>query len=150
MTHDKILEHLQGCLLPDWETLPDFGLYKDQMISFVNRSLPGVSGRLDLTASMINNYVKAGLIEKPAGKKYSREALAQLLMIVQLKLTTPMDLVKTLLHPGDGTETEELYHQFRQYQEQVVSEYKKQEDAPRLKYALKSSTFQFIMQLSGE
>ena len=150
MTHEAILEHLRGCLLPDWETLPDFGLYKDQMISFVSRSLPGISGRLDLTASMINNYVKAGLIEKPAGKKYSREALAQLLMVVQLKLTTPMELVKALLHPEDGTETKDLYNQFRQCQEQVVSEFRKQEDAPRLMYALKSSTFQYMMHLSGE
>ena len=150
MTHEMILEHLQGCLLPDWETLPDFGLYKDQMILFVSRSLPGVSGRLDLTASMINNYVKAGLIEKPAGKKYSREALAQLLMIVQLKLTTPMELVKSLLHPEDGTETETLYRQFRQYQDQVISAYRVQEEAPRLMYALESSSFQLILQLSGE
>lgn len=150
MTHQEILEHLQGYLLPDWETLPDFGLYKDQMISFISRYLPGASGHLDLTASMINNYVKAGLIEKPTGKKYSREALAQLLMIVPLKLTTPMELVKELLHPANGTETRELYLRFRQYQEQVVSEYQKQEDAPRLLYALKSSSFQYIMQISNE
>ena len=150
MKHEAILEHLQGCLLPEWETLPDFGLYKDQMISLINRSLPGISGQLDLTSSMINNYVKAGLIDKPAGKKYSREALAQLLMIVQLKLTTPMELVKSLLHPEDGTETKELYRQFRQYQDQVVSEYKKQGDAPCLMYALKSSSFQYVMRLSCE
>lgn len=150
MTHEAIIEHLRGCLLPDWETLPDFGLYKDQMISFVNRSFPGVCGRLDLTANMINNYVKAGLIEKPAGKKYSREALAQLLMVVQLKLTTPMEMVKTLLHPGDGTETRALYSQFRAYQEQVIAEYEKQEEAPRLMYALKSSSLQLMMLLSGE
>ena len=120
------------------------------MISYISRSLPGVSGKLDLTASMINNYVKAGLIDKPTGKKYSREALAQLFMIVQLKLTTPMELVKSLLHPDDGTETKELYCQFRQYQDQVIAEYGKQEDAPPLMYALKSSSFQYIMHLSGE
>ena len=73
MTHQMIVEHLQGCILPEWNTLPDFGLYKDQMISFVNRALPSLSGKLDLTASMINNYVKAGLIDRPVGKKYSRE-----------------------------------------------------------------------------
>ncbi len=150
MTHEAMLEHLQGCVLPDWETLPDFGLYKDQIISYINRSLPGASGRLDLTANMINNYVKAGLVDKPAGKKYSREALAQLLMIVQLKLTTPMDLLKSLLHPDDGTGTEELYRRFRQYQDQVISEFGQQEDAPRLLYALKSSSFQYFMQLAGE
>ena len=90
MKHEAILKSLEGCRLPDWEKLPDFGMYMDQMITFVNRSFPGTEGRLDLTASMINNYVKAGIIDKPSGKKYSRDALAQLLMIVQLKLTTPI------------------------------------------------------------
>ena len=150
MTHDEILGHLQGCLLPDWETLPDFGLYKDQIISYIGRSLPGISGRLDLTSSMINNYVKAGLIEKPSGKKYSRDALAQLLMIVQLKLTTPMEVMRMLLHPEDGSETKDLYTLFQQYQEQVISEYRSQDDAPRLMYALKSSALQWIMRLSEQ
>ncbi|MBO7663730.1 MAG: DUF1836 domain-containing protein [Clostridia bacterium] len=149
MTHEEILEHLYGCLLPDWEKLPDFGLYKDQLIVYISRELPGLNGIADLTSSMINNYVKAGLIEKPNGKKYSREALAQLLMIIQLKLTTPMELVKTLLHPEDGTETKVLYEVFRQYQEQAISAYKNMEDAPRLKYALQSSFFQYIMRVSG-
>ena len=150
MTHDDILSCLEGCRLPAWETLPDFGLYMDQIITYVSRALPGVSGRLELTASMINNYVKAGIIEKPSGKKYSRKALAQLLMVVQLKLTTPMDLMKTLLHPEDGTETETLYGSFRQYQEQVISACRTQEDAPRMMYALKSSSLQLILRLSGE
>ena len=69
MKHEAILESLEGCRLPDWEKLPDFGMYMDQMITFVNRSFPGTEGRLDLTASMINNYVKAGIIDKPSGKK---------------------------------------------------------------------------------
>ena len=150
MTHEAILEHLQGCLLPDWETLPDFGLYKDQLISFINHSLPSVNGQIDLTASMINNYVKAGLIEKPNGKKYSREALAQLMIVIQLKLTTPMELIKTLLHPEDGEDMRSLYTRFRQHQEQVIREYRNQEDAPRLMCALKSSTLQYILRLSGK
>ena len=150
MTHDAILEHLQGCLLPDWETLPDFGLYKDQLISFINRSQPSVSGKVDLTASMINNYVKAGLIEKPNGKKYSRTALAQLMIVIQLKLTTPMELIKTLLNPEDGENVQALYTRFRQYQNQVIQKYKNQEDAPPLMCALKSSTLQYILRLSGK
>jgi len=150
MKHEAILESLEGCRLPDWEKLPDFGMYMDQMITFVNRSFPGTEGRLDLTASMINNYVKAGLIDKPSGKKYSRDALAQLLMIVQLKLTTPMEIMRMLLHPEDGSETKDLYTLFQQYQEQVISEYRSQDDVPRLMYALKSSALQWIMRLSEQ
>jgi len=151
-TLGEIADELDSQDIPPWEVLPDLELYMDQVITlFGQRFEPlAVGNDRPLTSSMINNYVKAGLIEKPSGKKYSREALAQLLMIVQLKKTTPMEYVKSLLHPDDGTTTGELYHQFRQYQEQVVSEFKKQEDAPGMMYALKSSSFQFIMQLSGE
>ncbi len=150
MKHDAILDCLQGYLLPDWDMLPDFGLYMDQMITLVNRSFPGIEKQQDLTPAMINNYVKAKLMDKPSGKKYSREAIAQLLMIVQLKLTTPMELMKTLLHPEDGTETKDLYLLFRQYQKQVISKYQGEETAPRLMYALKSSALQLILRLSDD
>ena len=150
MTHEAILESLRSCRLPDWEKLPDFGLYMDQVITFVSRSFPGNEGRPELTASMINNYVKAGLMDKPSGKKYSQAALAQLLMIMQLKLTTPMEVMKSLLHPEDGTDIRDLYLLFRKYQDQVTEEFRNHGDAPRLMYALKSSALQWIMRLSGE
>ena len=107
MTHDEILKRLEGCRFPEWDELPDFGLYMDQLVTYVARSFPGISGRLDLTSSMNNNYVKAGLIDKPTGKKYSREALAQLLMISLMKVSTPLDVMNKILHPESGTETPE-------------------------------------------
>ena len=109
MTHDEILKRLEGCRLPEWDELPDFGLYMDQLVTYVARTFPGISGRLDLTSSMINNYVKAGLIDKPTGKKYSREALAQLLMISLMKVSTPLDVMNKILHPESGIETKEMY-----------------------------------------
>ena len=116
----------------------------------LGQAFPGIERQIDLTPSMINNYVKAGLMDKPLGKKYSREAIAQLLMIIQLKLTTPMDLMKTLLHPENGTETKDLYMLFRQCQEQVIVRYQDEETAPRLMYALKSSALQLITRLSDD
>ena len=109
-----------------------------------------VSGRKAIKARIEARYVKAGIIDKPSGKKYSRDALAQLLMIVQLKLTTPMEVMRMLLHPEDESETKDLYTLFQQYQEQVISEYRSQDDAPRLMYALKSSALQWIMRLSEQ
>ena len=147
MTHEEILDHLQGYLLPDWETLPDFGLYKDQMISLINRSLPGVSGQLDLTSSMINNYVKAGLIDKPTGKKYSREALAQLLMISLMKVSTPLDVMNKILHPESGTETKEMYSSFVATQRRVKNEIIAKGNIPALDYALESASLQLALRL---
>ena len=150
MNHQEILACLEGCRLPEWETLPDFGLYMDQMLGLVTRSLISVGPRVDLTASMVNNYVKAGIMEKPVGKKYSRTALAQLLMIVQLKVTSPMDLLKTLLHPEDGSDAETIYRQFCQEQERIIETYRKQEDATPVSYALQASSLRLILRLSLE
>ena len=82
---------------PSWDSLPDFGLYMDQLLLFTQRCVPG-----ELTAGMVNSYVKTGLMARPKGKKSSRAALAQLLMIASLKQALPLDSLRRLLHPGDG------------------------------------------------
>lgn len=74
--------------LPRWDELPDFELYMDQVLTFVNSSLafiqPGASDKL-LTSAMINNYVKLKLIPKPVKKRYTKVHLAYLVIIVLLK-----------------------------------------------------------------
>ena len=147
MEKTDLLECLRGCRLPEWETLPDFGLYMDQLVTYVSRSLPGLSGRSELTSNMINNYVKAGLIRKPEGKKYSREALAQLLMISLMKPTTPLDVMKTLLYPVDGTGTEALYASFRNTQARIETTFGELECQSALSCALESSFLQLALRL---
>ena len=147
MTHDEILKRLEGCRLPEWDELPDFGLYMDQLVTYVERTFPGISGRLDLTSSMINNYVKAGLIDKPTGKKYSREALAQLLMISLMKVSTPLDVMNKILHPESGTETKEMYSSFVATQRRVKNEIIAKGNIPALDYALESASLQLALRL---
>ena len=93
--------------LPAWDLLPDFGLYMDQLLLYTQRCLPD-----DLTASMINSYVKAGIIDRPLGKKYSRESLAQLLIVAVLKPVMPLDSLRQLLHPQNSEDTASLYTRF--------------------------------------
>ena len=92
---------------PSWDSLPDFGLYMDQLLLFTQRCVPG-----ELTAGMVNSYVKAGIMDRPKGKKYSRAALAQLLMIASLKQVLPLDSLRRLLHPAPEVPAEELYTRF--------------------------------------
>ena len=147
MTHDEILKRLEGCRLPEWDELPDFGLYMDQLVTYVARTFPGISGRLDLTSSMINNYVKAGLIDKPTGKKYSRDALAQLLMISLMKVSTPLDVMKKILHPDNGTDTKDMYISFVDTQRRVKNEIIAKGNIPALDYALESASLQLALRL---
>lgn len=53
--------------LPRWKELPEFDIYMDQLITLVRKYLSVLFEEEDavITSSMINNYVKAGLIPKP-------------------------------------------------------------------------------------
>lgn len=82
--------------IPSWDELPDFGLYMDQVIVLMERALEDVLPKGELTKSMVNNYVKVGLIPRPAGKKYDREHLALLLMICILKQALSMEEIAAL------------------------------------------------------
>lgn len=73
--------------MPRWNDLPEIDLYMDQVISVTDKYLGTLCTTDDpiLTPSMINNYVKSGIIPSPVKKKYSREHLAKLLVICILK-----------------------------------------------------------------
>lgn len=68
-----------------WEQLPDFPLYMDQVLSYMERQVLRFDGEDRLTAAMVNNYTKSGLLPRAEGKKYSREHLAYLTAICILK-----------------------------------------------------------------
>ena len=98
-----------------WEQIPDLGLYMDQVVTFITRVYEPLYGQdihSYLSPSMINNYVKSKLIPRPTGKKYSREQIALLTMIVALKQTCSMEDIRKLLTCGDGQSVEALYDAF--------------------------------------
>ena len=108
-----------------WEQIPDLGLYMDQVITFIGRIYAPVYGpevKRYLSAAMINNYVKGKLIPRPAGKKYSREQIALLVMIVALKQVSSMDEIRAMLTLREGQTVEGLYDAFcRRFSEVVGS-----------------------------
>lgn len=79
-----------------WDQLPDFPLYMDQVLSYMDRQVIRFDKEDSLTAAMVNNYTKSGLVPRAEGKKYSREHLAYLTAICILKRVMSakdMDLV---------------------------------------------------------
>ena len=65
-------------IFPKWDELPDMGLYMDQVITYLNDRLSCLYFNEEkfVTNSMINNYVKAGLVRRPDKKQYTRNHLA--------------------------------------------------------------------------
>ena len=53
----------------DWEHLPDFPLYLDQVLSYMERQTVRLDEDDALTASMVNNYAKNALLPRAEGKK---------------------------------------------------------------------------------
>ncbi len=100
-----------------WEQIPDLGLYMDQVVTFITRMYEPLYGEDIhgyLSPSMINNYVKSKLIPRPTGKKYSREQIALLTMIVALKQTSSMEDIRRMLALGESETVENLYAAFSQ------------------------------------
>ena len=98
--------------LPRWRELPDLELYMDQVLALTERYLsacPGLDSRA-LTAAMVNNYVKLGVLPAPLRKRYTRPQLARLLVICVLKPVLPIASIKKLLEEGLRESTEEAFY----------------------------------------
>ena len=128
-----------------WGLIPDIGLYMDQVITLMGRlyaPLYGQDVKRFLSAPMINNYVKARLIPRPAGKKYSREQIALLVMIVALKQVCSMEDIRRLITPGEGQTVEDLYESFcRRFHQslQTLSAEPKEAADPALDLAIRAA-----------
>lgn len=92
----KIVKHK----LPYWDELPEIDLYMDQVIVLMDKYLSfhkTAENTTVVTHSMINNYVKLGVMPAPIKKKYSREHIAYLIIICTLKQALPISDIKSLV-----------------------------------------------------
>jgi len=81
----QLKEKLEAERPVSWSEFPDIGLYKDQVISYMQRQLIHFEENGQITSAMLNNYIKDKLLPRADGKKYAREHLAGLTEICILK-----------------------------------------------------------------
>lgn len=117
-------EELKDVHLPRWHELPDIDLYMDQVITLVEKYLsPLITTEKHtlLTSSMVNNYVKQGLIPAPKKKRYNQKHLAFLIAITLLKqvLTIP-EIKQGILFQGAVVGIREAYDLFVSEQEKAL------------------------------
>ena len=69
-------KYLLNYRLPDWDEIPDFGLYMEQVITLLKQYLdylpPELKEEQFITAATINNYVRTRVMPEPRKKKYYR------------------------------------------------------------------------------
>lgn len=114
--HDlnELRQRLQTQRPVPWDQLPDFALYMDQVLSYMDRQVIRFGEDDALTAAMVNNYTKSGLVPRAEGKKYSREHLAYLTTICVLKRVLSAKDIDLLLREElrDDRQVEEGYAAF--------------------------------------
>jgi DNA-binding transcriptional MerR regulator len=110
----------------EWDRLPEIYLYMDQVLTYMDKQLSLFERSSDntlLTSSMINNYVKDGVLPRPEQKKYSRDHLALLTVICLLKQVLSIQdisiLIKTLLEDASKSE---MYDRFCSAQSSALKE----------------------------
>ncbi|MBO0422375.1 fatty acid-binding protein DegV [Enterococcus plantarum] len=118
-------QELVNVHLPRWHELPELELYMDQVITLVERYLSPVilkEKHTLLTSSMVNNYVKLGLIPAPHKKRYNQKHLAFLIAITLLKqvLTIP-EIKQGILYQGAAVGIREAYNLFCDEQEAAIA-----------------------------
>lgn len=96
-------EDIEKFHLPRWKEIPEIDLYIDQVVSLLENYLANYiandneKGEHIITKTMINNYVKHGVVKSPVNKKYSREHIAYLFVIFVLKQIYSMEEIKKLI-----------------------------------------------------
>lgn len=95
--------------LPEWETIPDFGLYMDQVIVLLEQYLsfiPSPAGTKEhfVTSSTINNYVRLKNMPAPVKRKYHRVHIAYLIMILTMKQSLSISDVQKVIPPDSSEE----------------------------------------------
>lgn len=101
---------------PRYAEFPQVELYMDQVLTVLEQALqpfePAGKEKL-ITSTMINNYVKQGIVSPPEKKRYNRNHLAYLLVVCLLKQVLPIaDICKLIRLQIDAYPIEEAYDYF--------------------------------------
>ena len=122
---ESFLSALESNNPPEWDALPDLGLYMDQVINYLERQIgslfpPNKEGAI--TSSMINNYVKAHIIPRAQSKKYSQEHIALLLAAFVLKKALTTQDMGVLMTKGTDSAIEDPYRSFYEHYRSTLLE----------------------------
>lgn len=118
MTYDNALiagklrrweKYLERFRLPEWEAIPDIGLYMEQVTVLLKQYLDYMPPEMKeeeqlITPSAINNYVRTKIMPGPEKKRYYRVHIAYLLMICTLKQSLSISMIKRIIPVGISEE----------------------------------------------
>lgn len=107
---EKIRELVQKLIFPAYDSFPDIELYMDQVVDFLSRTSTSLRDDDRLSSAMVNNYIKAEILPRARGKKYSREHLAYLTVIIRLKQVLSVKDTGELIRANKLNKSDEDFH----------------------------------------
>lgn len=146
--------------IPRWKELPNLDLYLDQTVTLLEKYLQNYIGNKEekiITKTMINNYVKAGLMKAPKNKKYNRTHIATLFVICTLKqIYSISDIYELIFLAIKTTKINDAYDQFCTAMEKAIAltfageQYNDDDNMTSEKYLLKNVVQSFANKLYVE
>ena len=99
------LDSVRDFRLPRWNEMPDIDLYMDQVLTYVDKVLAVFADGENhiITSSMINNYVKQGVLRPPENKKYDKHRLAALFIICLFKRILNIGQIDEIIRTRKGS-----------------------------------------------
>ena len=108
---EEMAVSLKDFHLPRYEEIPNVGLYLEQITKYINEFLAPFED-LTITASMISNYVKKGLVANPVKKQYNREQIAYLIFIAAAKSVLSLDDISLFLQMQKQTYSAQMAYDY--------------------------------------
>ena len=107
----QLAEGIKDFRMPRYQHLPNEGLYLEQTTQYINSFLAPL-GCIELTSSMISNYVKKGVIAPPIKKLYYAEQIAYLFYIAIAKNVLSMEHIVQLREMQEKSYPKEVAYNY--------------------------------------
>ena len=113
--------------MPPWESIPDLGLYMEQVIILLQQYLDYLPLKFKedplITAATVNNYVRMKIMPEPRKKRYYRLHIAYLLMICTMKQTLSIAVLRKMIPVGVSAEEFEPIYSAYSHRHRETAQY---------------------------
>ncbi len=104
------IEQIQSFKFPTYDQIPDVGLFLEQVTKYINSYLEPL--HIQMTSSMISNYVKKKMVSNPVKKQYYRDQIAYLFFIAISKSVLSLEDVQLFIHMQQESYTSEVAYTY--------------------------------------
>jgi len=126
--------------LPESKDLPPITLYMDQLLELLDQYLSPLKRQDEtpiFTKTMVNNYVKSGVVTPPIKKKYTHDSVIELIMIYYFKQVLSISDTHDIIKNMHQTNLIKSYDHFKKTGEKIGTSLETALDAsPRLESTL--------------